>query len=111
MTKSVHPTLNSANKLIRSLGPLEPEAELVAEMVRGLAEQMDMARGSAVGTQSMAIPQIAKQLHETTKHLLMLHPVGDPFLDYLNTSEDDESKEDFFARKASENAERLIGAA
>jgi hypothetical protein len=109
MTKPINPTLNSVNKLVRSLGELSPRGEVLASVCRSLAEQLDVATGSHTGTQSMALPNLAKQLQASMTDLLSLHPAEDTFLGFLNS--DDESlttEEEYATAMAEEASSRLI---
>jgi hypothetical protein len=108
MTPPKNPNLNNVNKLVRSLGSLSPQGNLLAGICRSLAEQLDTATGSKTGTQSMAMPNLAKQLQSSITDLLSLHPAEDTFLGYLLSPEPWESEDEYKAAKAAEKAESLV---
>ncbi len=81
---------------------------MLAGICRSLAEQLDTATGSHTGTQSMAIPGLAKQLQVSLESLLSLHPVGDSFMDWLMSDEDFDTEHEYKQAKATEHASSLI---
>jgi len=100
MTAPLHPTLSKVNQLIRSLGELSPAAEVHAQLCRSLALRIDTIETSKTGAQSMALPQLIKQLGSCIDDLMGLTYQEDDFLDYLNHSNEGESKAEYRARKA-----------
>jgi len=80
MTKALFPTLARANTFIKSLGQLSPQKQLRAEAIRALAEQIDTARGSKTGTQSMAIPNLVRQLENSMVEIMKPDSDEDAFL-------------------------------
>jgi hypothetical protein len=99
MTAPIHPTLSKVKDLVRSLGELTPEMEVRAQLCFSLALRIDKIETSTTGAQSMALPQLIKQLGTCIEELIALKPYEDEFLDYLNNSYDDETKEEYAARK------------
>jgi hypothetical protein len=88
MTRATNPTLSRLNKQIKKLGPLTPAMETQAQICRQLARQLDLATGSATGVQSMAVPNLAKQLEASITKLMSNAPIEDPFLDDIFAPEE-----------------------
>jgi len=94
--------------MLASIGELSVATQVRAEIARNLARHLDAVDPGGSGAVIQGVPALARELQSTLEAILRDNPIGDAFLDYLNNSEDDESKEDFIARKAAEDAKRVL---
>lgn len=80
MTPPRYPMLSKLNRLIASLGDLNAEQEVRAEMCRTLAKRADDIDNHQTGAQSLALPSVIKQLEASFDALLASRPIEDQFL-------------------------------
>jgi hypothetical protein len=108
MTLPKLPTLGKINKLVASLGDLDPTAEVHAQLCRSLAQRIDGIEVSKTGAQSLALPGLVKQLGSSIDALLRIKPAQDTFLDWLMAPDVDRAS--YLERKTTEARQAVTGA-
>ena len=87
MTLPTWPTRLAITRLIASLGELDPESTVRAELCKSLALRIDTIQSSKTGAQSMALPGLVKQLETSMDALMGKNIAADEFLRYLMSNE------------------------